>query len=221
MNKQEAIQEWKQLGIKHAEFEFSCGSDSMNDTTLNFFDKDNKIIKDVDDYLHNYIDDEVYKQVTFYEASDGHYQGEAGIVTIELDDSDDDETEHEFTYSKESEAEYNETFTEVADVELTDRQVEFIKLNVSNINGGDDSDITFNYKRDFIMTDKDDEIEKELNELIYDCASNYDFEQSEGESTDWFSFTTNNDKLDELTIEGNILKLEVQRTFIVYQPSDW
>lgn len=215
----EAVKIWKELGIDRAEFEFSCGGDSMNDTTINFYGKNNKIIHSQE--LTDFFDDEIYRAVEFYEASDGHYQGEAGVVHINLDSDSDDEAEHEFTYSKDATAEYNETFTEVADVELTDEQVAFIKKNISNMNGGDDSNLTINYIRDFIMTDDDERIVKEIENLIDDEARDYDFKEvsDEAERTDWYTYTTNNEHLEELTIEGNILKLEVSRTFTTYQES--
>lgn len=222
MTKQEAIQEWKKLKIVKAEFEFSCGGDSMNDTTINFFNKENGFIQSPN--LENYFDDQVYKNVTFYEASDGHYQGEAGIVYIELDDESDDEADHEFTYSKSAQAEYNESFTEVMDIKLTAEQKKFIELNVSNINGGEGDRTTINYKRDFIMTDDDERIANEIAELVDDEACKHDFENQNGEATDWYNYTTNSDEstnLDELTIKGNCLKLSVSRTFVIYQDSDW
>lgn len=220
MTKQEAIKEWKELGISRAEFEFSCGGDSMNDTTLNFYNEKNKVVQSSN--LEDYFDNEVYKNVTFYEASDGHYQGEAGVVTIELDEESDNEEEHDFTYSKDSEAEYNETFTEVTYVSLTDEQAEFVKKNVSNINGGEDG-WTINYKRDFIMTDNDEKIVDELETLIDNCADSYDFENAQGEITDWWNYTTmiEQDDTEDLQIEGNDLKIQVSRTFVVYQSSDW
>ena len=36
------IEEWKEKGVDRAEFEFSCGGDSMNDTSLVFFDKEER-----------------------------------------------------------------------------------------------------------------------------------------------------------------------------------
>ena len=219
MTKEQAISEWKELGINRAEFEFSCGGDSMNDTTINFYDKNNKIVQSSN--LEDYFDNQVYKNVTFYEASDGHYQGEAGVVTIELDEESDDVEEHDFTYSKESEAEYNEQFTEVIDIELTAEQLAFIEKNVINMNGGDGDNPTINYKRDFIMTDDDERIANEITVLIDDCASGHSFETAQGEASDWYSYTTNNDELEQLTIEKGCLKLEVSRTFVVYQSSDW
>jgi hypothetical protein len=220
MLQEQVVKKWKELGISRAEFEFNCGGDSMNDTTLNFYDENDKVITENVSDLEYYFDDNVYKNVTFYEASDGHYQGEAGVVTIELDTESKDEAEHSFTYSKSSEAEYNETFTEVTEIKLTDEQIEFIEKNVLNINGGE-GDMNFNYKRDFIMTEKYEEIQQTLHNLIDDCASEYSFEEADGEQTDWYSYTTNDTHLSELTIDNKCLKLEVSRTFVVYQDANW
>jgi hypothetical protein len=217
MNLQEAVNKWKELGINRAEFEFDCGGDSMNETTINFYDKKDKIIESSE--LEDYFDNQVYKNVNFYEASDGHYIGERGVVHIELDSESKDETEHSFTYSKSAESEFNEQFTETIYIDLTDEQATFITKNVSNINGGDSDVATFNFSRDFIMTDRDDEIMAELTELIDNTACEHEFENAEGEALDWYSYTTNRDE-NELTIDEGKLKLEVSRTFVVYTESD-
>lgn len=217
MNLQEAVQKWNELGINRAEFEFDCGGDSMNDTTINFYDTQDKII--INDDLADYFDDQVYKNVTFYEASDGHYQGERGVVHIELDNESEDETEHSFIYTKNAESEFNEQFTQTIYIDLTDEQATFITKNVSNINGGDSDRTTFNFSRDFIMTDNDEKVMAELTELIDNTACEYEFENAEGEALDWYSYTTNRDS-DELTIDEGKLKLEVSRTFVVYTESE-
>jgi hypothetical protein len=217
MNLQEAVNKWKELSINRAEFEFDCGGDSMNDTTLNFYDKKDKII--INDDLADYFDDQVYKEVNFYEASDGHYQGERGVVHIELDNESDNVDEHSFTYTKSAESEFNEQYTETIYIDLTDEQATFIAKNVSNINGGEGDMATFNFSRDFIMVDRDDEIMVELTELIDNTACEYEFENAEGEQLDWYSYTTNSDE-NELTIDEGKLKLVVSRTFVVYTESD-
>jgi hypothetical protein len=220
MTNQEAVKLWKELDICYAEFEFNCGGDSMNDTTLNFYGNNKKLVNSKE--LEDFFDNEIYKQVTFYEASDGHYQGEAGIVLIELDTESDNEDEHDFTYSKDSEAEYNETFNDNAFVELTPEQLAFIEKNVSNINGGEDFvNATINYKRDFIMTERDEEIANEIAELVNEFAEDFEFENANGERMNWYSFTTNDNHFDKLTIKDNCLGLELSRTFVVYQQSDW
>jgi hypothetical protein len=217
MTTQEAVQKWNELGINRAEFEFDCGGDSMNDTTINFYDTQDKII--INDDLADYFDNQVYKEVNFYEASDGHYQGERGVVHIELDNESEDETEHSFTYTKSAESEFNEQFTQTIYIDLTDEQATFITKNVSNINGGDSDRTTFNFSRDFIMTDNDEKVMAELTELIDNTACEYEFENAEGEALDWYSYSTNRDS-DELTIDEGKLKLEVSRTFVVYTESE-
>lgn len=219
MDKLQVIKLWKELGIVYAEFEFSCGGDSMNDTTINLYDKNKKVVEC--EQIMDYLDSNVYKNVNFYEASDGHYIGESGVVHIELDCDSDDEEEHDFTYSKSSQAEFSERFTEVGEIKLTDEQIAFIEKNVSNINGGGDDSTTFNFKRDFIMTDDDERIQNELAELIGDYASDFNFEKAQGEAEEWYSFTTNDeDELDNLTIEDNCLKLVISRNFLIYQESE-
>ena len=69
---------WKELGIVRAEFEFQCGGDSMGDTEIHLYN--NKGEKVDCPEIEDYIDNEVYNAVQFYEASGGHYQGEAGAV---------------------------------------------------------------------------------------------------------------------------------------------
>lgn len=219
LDTKEAIKLWKELEVVRAEFEFSCGGDSMNDTTINFYNKKNGRIESQE--LDDYFDEQVYKEVTFYEASDGHYQGEAGVVHIELDTDSDDEADHDFTYNKDSQAEYNESFTQTLKVKLNKKQIEFIQENVGNMNGGEDSGFAINYKRDFIMTDEHEKLVMELEELLCTEARGYQFTNAQGEPTDWFNWTTNEDNIDELTINGNKLEIQISRTFVIYSQSDW
>ena len=85
----EVIQEWKKLNVYKGRFEFSCGGDSMNETELTFYDNDDNPISKTQ-VLNDYFEDEIYKKVEFYEASDGHYIGEMGTVYITLNDDEDD-----------------------------------------------------------------------------------------------------------------------------------
>ena len=77
------IEEWKEKGVDRAEFEFSCGSDSMNDTSLVFFDKEDKEVI-MSNKSRETLDNDIYKEVEFYVNSDGHYQGEHGTVLVEF-----------------------------------------------------------------------------------------------------------------------------------------
>jgi hypothetical protein len=73
------------------------------------------------------------------------------------------------------------------------------------------------------MTDDDERIENEIRTLIDDEADNCEFENAQGEPTDWYRYTTNGDNNDDevLTIDNGHLKLSVTREFTVYQDSNW
>jgi len=186
MTTQEAIKLWKELSITECIMEFSCGGDSMNDYSFQFFNGNKKVESPE---LDSFFEDEVFKQVEFYVNSDGHYIGEAGEVHIELDDS--DEEEHTFTYSKSAQAEFSERFSSYGELKLTKKEVEFIKENILNINGGD-GEINVNFKRDFILSDEDDVLLEKLKNKIDDFAVNLEIEgEGDGDASDWYSFTTN------------------------------
>ena len=125
-NEKEIIQLWKELQITHIDFEFSCGGDSMNDTTLNIHKGDEIIENDV---ISTYFENEVYNEVRFYEASDGHYMGEMGNVIIHLNDEDEG-----FTYNKQAQSEFNETMTTDLEIELTDEEKLIVDLLKANNN---------------------------------------------------------------------------------------
>ena len=111
---QEIIKIWKEKNIDHINFNFSCGGDSMNDTSIEIFDKEGELVQDGE--LESYFDDQTYKNVEFYVNSDGHYQGEFGVVEITLNDEEDD-----FEYSKSASSEWNETCDNEVEIELTDK----------------------------------------------------------------------------------------------------
>ena len=86
MEMQDAIKLWKKKKISHAEFSFSCGNESMDDTDLTFY-KEGKEVKSKE--LSDYFEDAIYDNVEFYDTSDGYYIGESGKVTIELNEDED------------------------------------------------------------------------------------------------------------------------------------
>ena len=93
MEVKEVIAKMRELGIARVEFEFTCGGDSMNDYDVTLYNKDEEQVNSAS--LRSYFEDETFNHVQFYEASDGHYMGEAGTVHIEFDEDGD-----EFLYSK-------------------------------------------------------------------------------------------------------------------------
>ena len=188
------IQLWKEKGIVKGDFEFQCGGDQMNDTTLTFYNEKGEEVECEE--LANYIDGEIYNQVEFYVNSDGHYQGESGNVYITLEEDEDEEDGATFVYDKESESEWNESFTEVGYCDLTPAEAEFVKDKIHSIVGGGDGE-AINYKKDCILTDEDEELLKSISDKIEDFAINYQMKESEGEENEWFTYTTDMEESNE------------------------
>ena len=200
------IKIWKEKNIDHVNFNFSCGGDSMNDTSIEIFDKEGELVEDSE--LETYFDDQAYKNVEFYVNSDGHYQGEFGVVTIEFD-----EDENDFTYSKSSSSEWNESCDNEVEIELSDKEAKFVADYVLNINGGED-EIQTNYKKDFILTNEQEETLKGLEEKISEFAQDYTPNDVEGEMNEWHTFTTNEEGK-ELKLVDNMLTLSITNSFDV------
>jgi len=215
ITKQKAIEIWQELGITSADFEFSCGGDSMNDTTLTFTTKEGDVVDDDD--LQHYFDDVIYKEVEFYVNSDGHYQGEFGNVEIELQ-SDDDEPY--FTFSKTSQSEWNERFNEKQFVELTEDEINLVKRVIQNMNGAGFDEIAISYKGDCILTDDEESLLESISDKLNDFAENYDFENVEGEFTEDYSWTTNSNDEQQIVIQDNSIQIEIEKTFTIFKDEE-
>ena len=211
MEKQETIiQLWKELEITRIDFQFTCGGDSMNDTTLTIY-KGEEIIEN--NTISTYFNNEVYNAVAFYEASDGHYMGESGNVLIELEDD-------EFIYSKWAEEEWCERVTNEVEIELTDEEVKFVEEFVSNINGREGEGININYKKDFIINEKREELIESIENKISDFCDNYVPEEFGGELNDWYSYNTNEDTDSELVIKDNNIIVDISNEYYDYRESE-
>jgi hypothetical protein len=209
------IEIWNELQITHIDFEFTCGGDSMNDTTLNIH-KGEEIIEN--DAISTYFDHEVYNAVEFYVNSDGHYMGENGNVLIQMNDEGDG-----FDYMKSAQAEYCERITSEVEVELTDEEIEFVKEFVRDINGGDSENANLNYKKDFIINQKRKELIDSIGEKVADICGGFVPEiEGGGEVNDWYSFTTNEDDItdSEITFKGNKLIVMVSNEYYEYVDSE-
>jgi hypothetical protein len=202
---------WKELGIDHINFNFNCGGDSMGDTNIEIFDKENEWVESQE--LVDYFDRETYNNVDFYVNSDGHYQGESGCVEITLNEDEDD-----FYYIKNAQSEWSERFDGKTKVSLTDEEAAFVSEFVDNLNG-EEGNFTINYKKDFILTDKQEKLVESLEEKIIQSCYDFEPEDAEGEATDWFVFTTNEDN-EDLVLVGNDLTLTVSRDYTIYRDSD-
>jgi hypothetical protein len=193
------IEIWKEKNIDRVEFIFSCGGDSMNDTQLAIFDKDDTDITDItDEVIYNYFDDKVYNEVDFYVDSDGHYMGEQGTVTITLYDD-----ESNFHYSKSSSSEWYENYTEVVDCELTENEASFIENYVSNIEFGSWGGETINYKKDFIITSDMEKLVEVLHEKLLNTAAEAEYVNSDNIDDDSFGYTTDLGENDIPVIKRN------------------
>lgn len=198
------IKLWKENDVEHIDFEFSCGGDSMNDTTLIIYDTNGDVVNN--DELENYFDNEVYHNVNFYEASDGHYMGESGNVHIILNDE-----ETDFEYSKDSQSEWCEHTPFTEQINLTDEEVDFIDKYVSDINGNSsEGDYNVNYKVDFIMNDELVEVEEKLMDKIKDYFENY--EPNLSDMSDWHTM-----EIDVTTLDTKNKTIEIQMNFEHYE----
>ena len=205
LEKHEAIIKlWKENNVEYANFEFSCGGDSMNDTTLIIYDTNGDVVNN--DELENYFDNEVYHNVNFYEASDGHYMGESGNVHIILNDE-----ETDFEYSKDSQGEWCEHTPFTEKINLTDEEVEFIDKYVSDINGNmAEGDYNINYKVDFVKTDELVEVEEKLMDKIQDYFENY--EPDLDNLSDWHTM-----EIDVTTLDKEEKTIVIEMNFEHYE----
>lgn len=202
------IKDWKEAGIGYAHFIFSCGGDSMNDYHFEYFTEDHD---DIPSFEHEKeLEDEVFRRVDFYVNSDGHYMGEDGTVTIELNEEGDN-----FEFSKEAESEYCEHISSEITVILTDEEVDYIKSYVEDIHGGYDNNAEINYKVNFIKTEELDVIEKSIFDKIEDAAFRLSPEV-DGEVTDWYTFNLTNDESEDIKIDGNELSIYVDNEYYTY-----
>lgn len=215
MQTNEAIALWKELGITTADMEFSCGGDSMNDYHFSFYNSENKEVQSGE--LESFFDDDVFKRVEFYVNSDGHYIGESGNVSIELSE---DEENPDFVYYKNAQAEWSESFTDEVGVELTEKEVEFVRSKVLNLVGSQDGD-AINYKGDCILNNEEEQISDTISQKISDVVMNHEFENAEGEVEEWFQYNTDEVDSDVLPkIVGNTLFVSLTRQFLVYTDSE-
>ena len=210
MELKEAIARWKELNLNRVILTFNCGGDNMGDMDWELYDNTDNTVIDGD--LVDYFDTEVFKHVDFYVNSDGHYMGEAGTVTVELEGEEDD-----FSYSKDAMSDYEEQIDSDLIVELTDAELAFVKEYVSNINGTQDEDVNFNYSKDFIMTDEMVELEDSIGEKIYNTASEFTPEDIDGDISDWYNYETS----DTVEIKDNTISLIITNSYYTETQSEW
>jgi len=180
---EELIKKWKEYNIEKAEFQFYAGGDSMGDTDLMFYDKDGVEVDVEEDFIGK-IEDQIYKNVDFYEASDGHYQGESGTVYIELE-------EDELQYTKDAQSEYSVSYSDTVKIELTKEEHDYVVEYISDIVDDDVDNISFCYSKDFYMTDEMEAIEKSIASKMYEAYQDHEFEHTDddGNTGDYFTIS--------------------------------
>lgn len=173
------IKRWKELNVDEAKFTFSAGGDCMNATEMALYNENGERIHDTE--LENWLVEEVYDHVNFYECSDGHYLGEHGDVTIGMDDNGKD-----LYFDKYSRSEYEEDATNVEEVKVEDWVKESILAKIDSISGnpyGNDQH-EINYNGDCILTDKDEEALSVFIDAIKTQLLNFDFDIERGSGDD-------------------------------------
>lgn len=176
------IDEWLENKISKAEFEFSCGGDSMNDTQIYLYDKEGKTIKN--NNIEYFIDDEIYGRIRFYEASDGHYLGEFGKVIIVLN-----ENKTDFIFEKISSQEFNEEKSVTILIDLTDLEKSFLSENIKLIIGTSETVIENSltnliWKKDKILTKNDEDIINSIFNKFINKLNNFPIYLEDNESLD-------------------------------------
>jgi hypothetical protein len=176
------IDEWLENKISKAEFEFSCGGDSMNDTQIYLYDKEGKTVKN--NNIEYFIDDEIYGRVRFYEASDGHYLGEFGKVIIVLN-----ENKTDFIFEKISSQEFNEEKSVTTLIDLTDLEKSFLSENIKLIIGTSETVIENSltnliWKKDKILTKNDEDIINSIFNKFINKLNNFPIYLEDNESLD-------------------------------------
>jgi hypothetical protein len=208
----EVIKLWKELRITLVEFQFCCGGDSMGSTEFTVMtDKGTIDAPEIVDYF----EDEIYRRVDFYEDSNGHYQGESGIVEITLVEEEGEESY--FKYDKQSTSQWSESYSNIGQVELTQEEADFIKTYIRSIQGGNNGSDAVDYSQDFIMSDKQEEMLTDICERMNDMASELEIEGvDDGAEMDseWYRFEYE-------SIDGkNNMHVEVTKTFTVLKEDE-
>lgn len=204
---QDAIQEWKRLGITSCSMPFSCGGDSMNDYSFEFYKDGVGEIQSKE--LYNFFKDEVFRRVDFYENSDGHYIGEAGTVEITLIEEDGEEPF--FNYSKSAESEWHESVTKFVKLDLTEEEKAFLKSKVRRIEGGDDQETFYAYNGICLLNDAEIDIRAKLSEKLSDIAYSYD-------KWDGFDWDGNDPYRWEVNVDGgDEIEINITRWFYIFK----
>lgn len=167
MNNKDLKKIWDKYGIAKITTDFDMGGDSGELSEIEAFDiNENPISLEKDEI--SIIERDIYDNVQFYEVSDGHYCGENGTVTVECEDG-------EFVFNKEGTAEYSEAEQVIVSIKFDDQEIEYIKEYLSDFGRSRWDGQIFIYKKDFIFTERHQEIEDSIQKKIDFFLYNYNY----------------------------------------------
>ena len=208
---EELIKKWKEYNLDRAEFEFVASGDSMGDTALYFYSKEDKEVT-VDEDFKQKIEDHIYASCEFYEVSDGHYQGESGTVTVTLIKEEDEEPI--LQCSKDAQAEYINSYNDTLTVELTKEEYDFVNKFIEDV--GDN--VEFHYKKDFFMSPIRKELIDSITEKMRIECENHEFDYNgDGEIQDLDEYYMSNLEV----LEDNKISFSLTYNVTEYESSDW
>ena len=161
----EIIRIWKECGVHEAKFHFDCGGDSMNETSWVFLDSKGETIDSSSlSVVESQLESDVYDNIQFYEASDGHYLGESGTVNVTLNDEGDG-----FDMYKSSIERWSETISVDQEIDISEELGMLLHKKIDSIVSVDGWGIRSglgeaerNYKEDCIITDREEELISEF-----------------------------------------------------------
>jgi hypothetical protein len=169
----EIIRIWKECGVHEAEFHFDCGGDSMNETSWVFLDSKGETIDSSSlSVVESQLESDVYDNIQFYEASDGHYLGESGTVNVTLNDEGDG-----FDMYKSSIEQWSETISVDQEIDISEELGRLLHKKIDSIVSVDGWGIRSgfgeterNYKEDCIITDREEELISEFESILIRMA---------------------------------------------------
>jgi hypothetical protein len=161
----EIIRIWKECGVHEAKFHFACGGDSVNETSWVFLDSKGETIDSSSlSVVESQLESDVYDNIQFYEASDGHYLGESGTVNVTLNDEGDG-----FDMYKSSIEQWSETISVDQEIDISEELGRLLHKKIDSIVSVDGWGIRSgfgeterNYKEDCIITDREEELISEF-----------------------------------------------------------
>ena len=180
-------------------WEYQAGGDSLNEYTHNFYLKGEQVQPDIFD-----ITDLILDNVDISEASDGHYLGEFGTVTITFEDDD-------LVFNKVFQSEWNENQDLFISIKLTDEEAEVAKkITELRIEVGEEEIDNIEFKEDLYVGPEMTFIINNLVDKICDIADDK-VEHVEEEMDDYRTMTkisdVNSDNEMEFRLDYSILEI--------------